>query len=140
MFDLTYDGALDLAELSRDKRQRLLDHIACTNALRPADAPLAPAIAHCAALLLGDDRNQHVAVPTALALAEALCALPDIGPAVTALCDGAMALGRAELGELGISRGSLRRFLSRMIIEMNTLAQALDTEPTGDRRARVGER
>lgn len=140
MSDPSYTAALNLSDLPRERRQRLLDHLTRTNALRPPETPLPIATAYCAALLLSGTQERHVAVPTALALAETLCASTVIGPGVMALCDGSLSLHSARLDDLGISRGSLQRLLTRLAEQINYLARALEPAPVRSDRSPHGER
>ena len=124
-----YLMALNVAGLEPDRRQRLLDHIVRSNELQPDRPPVAPGLARCAAALLATDPDRRVSVPTALAQAEALAALPEgAGLALIQQQESLqtlVALARAGWGGKGLHRGALRRTLMYLMMEMQWLVKSL---------------
>ena len=124
-----YQGALNVAGLEPDRRQRLLDHILRSNELQPDGPPVSSGIARCAAALLATDPERRVSAPTALAQAEALAELPGGGGLALIQqyesLQWLVELARCGWGGKGLHRGALRRALVYLTSEMQALLRSL---------------
>ena len=128
----TYAGAVEIPGLDPDRRCSLIEHIYRRNQALPNHRPVPPTIARYAAVLLAADPDQRLASPTALAQAEVLAEMPQVGPALLRLQEGLMGLGALETRELvrfEAQRAALQRLLRHMLREVYELMGKLDKRP-----------
>ncbi len=84
----SYARAVEIPGLDPERQVSLVEHIQSRNRALSNSPPVTPVVARFAAVLLAADPDHRLASPTALAPAEVLAALPEIGPALIRLQDG----------------------------------------------------
>lgn len=121
-----YASAIAVRGLPGDRRQRLLDHLQQSIRLAPEARPISPAVARCAAVLLAVDSGQRLSAPTAVAQAEALAAIPEMGEALVQVFEGTAVLGGAggaeRLGPGSVHRSGFARALRFLAAELERVA------------------
>ncbi len=123
-----YAQAIGVAGLSDERQTRLLTHLLSLNEALPNVPPVSPAVARTAAALMAADPDR-LAGPTAVAQAEAVARMRQIGPALIQIQAGVMAL--EAVGELpaqvahGPHTAALRRILWHLIGAASTLLDRL---------------
>ena len=127
-----YARAVEIPGLDPERQVSLVEHIQSRNQALSNSSPITPAVARYAAVLLAADPDHRLASPTALAQAEVLAGLPEIGPALIRLQEGVMGLGALEDRELvrfEAQRAALQRLLRHVLKEVSDLMKRLDKQP-----------
>jgi hypothetical protein len=123
-----YAQAVGVAGLSDERQTRLMTHLLSLNAALPSVAPVAPAVARSAAALMAADPD-HLAGPTAVAQAEALARMAQLGPALMQIQAGVMALEAAGDVPADVTHGphaaGLQRILWHLIGEASKLLERM---------------
>ena len=123
-----YAQAIGVAGLSDERQTRLLTHLLSLNEARPNVPTVSPAVARTAAALMAADPDR-LAGPTAVAQAEAVARVSQIGPALIQIQTGVMALEAVgdvpSVAAHGPHTAALRRILWHLVGAASTLLDRL---------------
>jgi len=122
-----YASAVDVPGLDSARAQPLVEHILSRNQVLVERPPVPLAVARCAAALMAAD--DKLPSPMALAQAEALAEIPEVGPALMSIQDNLMVisgrLSKIFKGE-GMQRLAMARVLRHLIADGTRLIAGLN--------------
>jgi hypothetical protein len=113
-----YTSAVDVPGLDLARARLLVEHILSRNRALVECSPVPLAVARCAAALMAAD--EKLPSPMALAQAEALAQLPEVGPALMSMQENLMVVFKRLGGAFkddGIQRQTVARVLRHLIAE-----------------------
>jgi hypothetical protein len=125
------DRAAQVDGLPPDRRKRLQEHVARLTADADERIEIEARVVRCAALLLRSGRGGHVAVPVAVAQAQAVERFPGIGPAIRAILESLLTLESEDLDRLSANRTAVQTTLLECSRELAGLAARLEPGVVG---------
>ena len=111
-----YTAAVTVPGLDSARAQPLLSHILSRNQALTERPPVPAAVARCAAALMAED--ERLPSPMALAQAEALAQIPDVGSALMSIQENLMLISNLISKKLGVAfkdEGMQRQAMARVL-------------------------
>jgi hypothetical protein len=129
MTDATaYAQAVSIPGLEPERQGTLVEHILSRNRALPDRPPVPLAVSRCAAALLAADGKQRLSSPTALAQAETVAHMPNVGSTFIKLQESLMEMEGWEADDLarpGIPQDAVRLVLEHLTREALSLMKRL---------------
>lgn len=122
-----YTVVVTVPGLDPARARTLVEHMLSRNRALSDRPPVPATVARCAAALLLED--ERLPSPMALAQAEALAQMPEVGPALMSIQENLMAIARQLSGasqEVGIPHQATVRVLRHLIAEGTRLMTSLN--------------
>ncbi len=122
-----YTAAITIPGLDPARARTLVEHLLSRNRALSDRPPVSAAVARCAAALMLED--ERLPSPMALAQAEALAQMPEVGPALINIQENLISLsGKVNqfLSEASIQRWAAERILRHLMAEASELIHQLN--------------